>query len=386
MILFNPTPIIPRPLRGRFHILRGILLFAFIGAGASFGYKMVFPSQDFLFSFENPDTGKSTFEEPFSIEGKTLKKGRIAGDETLRTYAGTVGSFSSVHVELTLERDSARPEEGFDISLRKSYRSFFAPLGEPVSSVPKDRGFVVNRTAYFFSDGKLFPFLSDKAALSWFPKEKILPADEDLLKIFPPEEEYAGFRPGTLLSDAEGVYAIGGDERAHPIGNVDVFESLGFDWNGVVPSDSEEIRFHKRGKIFLFDAMQPDGTLFSDPATKRYFIVGDGKKHRIESKEYLETLASVTKPIIVSEKALGSPASCTLKKTTFSLRPTYSCDIPIETLRDFPGGSFELALSAPETIHAATLSATFTTEPDRGNMAIFIRQLRERFEAVYGDR
>lgn len=386
MILFDPTPIIPKPLRKRFHILRAILLIGFIGAGILFGYRTIFPSQEFLFSFENPDTGGNTLEEPYSIDGKTLKKGRIETDDALRTYAGTVGSFSSVHVELVLENDSAKPETGLGIALRKSYRSFFAPGSEPVSSIPKDRGFLVDKTPYFFSDGKLFPFLSDRAALSWFPKEKILPANDDLLKIFPPEEEAAGFRQGSLLSDAEGVYAIGGDGRAHPIGSTAIFESLGFSWDNVIPSDSEEIRFHKRGKIFLFDAAQPDGTIFSDPATKKSFIIDDGKKSLVESREYLEMLASVTKPIVISEKALENPATCILEKESLSFRPTYSCDIPLEALRDFPGGSFEISLSAPETIHAAMLSITFETEPDQENMSIFTRQIRERFDAVYGNR
>lgn len=386
MILFDPTPIIPKPLRKRFHILRVILSTGFIGAGILFGYRMIFPSQDFLFSFENPDTGKSTLEEPYSADGKSLKKGHIMKDDALRTYAGTIGSFSSAHIELTLERDSAEPEQGFDASLRKSYRSFFAPDGEPVSSVPKDRGFLVDRTPYFFSDGKLFPFLSDRAALSWFPKEKILPANDDLLRIFPPEEEAVGFRAGSLLSDAEGVYAIGGDGRAHPIGSTAIFESLGFDWNNVIAADSEEIRFHKRGKIFLFDAAQPDGTVFSDSTTKRSFIIADGKKRLIGNKEYLETLLSVTKPIAISENALEKPASCTLRKKMFALRPTYSCDIPIGMLRDFPGGSFEVSLSVPEAIHAATLTVTFETEPDRENLSIFARQIRERFDSVYGNR
>lgn len=386
MILFDPTPIIPKPLRRRFHILRVVLSAGFIGAGVSFGYGIIFPSQGFLFSFENPDTGKSTLEEPYSVNGKSLKKGHIGKDDTLRTYAGTIGSFSSVHIELTLERDSAEPEQGSVISLRKSYRSFFAPDGEPVSSVPKDRGFLVDKTPYFFSDGKLFPFLSDRAALSWFPKEKILPANDDLLKIFPPEEDREGFRPGSLLSDAEGVYAIGGDGRAHPIGSTAIFESLGFDWDNVIAADSEEIRFHKRGKIFLFDAAQPDGTLFSDPTTKRSFIIADGKRRLIENREYLETLMSVTKPIATSEDALGKPTSCTLEKEAFAFRPTYSCDIPVGTLRDFPGGSFEVSLSVPQAIHAATLAVTFETEPDRENISIFARQVRERFDAVYGNR
>lgn len=386
MILFDPSPIVPKPLRGRFQLFRAVLLVFFFGAGALFGYRTIFPSQSFTFLFENPDTGKSTLEEPHSQDEKSLKKGRITKSDLLRTYAGTVGSFSSVHVELALERDSVKPSQEIEISLRKSYRSFFAPEGEPVSTLPKERGFLTDKAAYFFSDGKLFPFLSDRAALSWFPKEKILPASEDLFKLFPPQENPEGFRPGTLLSDAEGVYAIGGDRKAHPIGNTAIFESLGFNWNNVVPVDEEELSFHKRGKIFLFDAAQPDGTLFSDPTTGRTFVVENRAKRSIENKDVLDQLTRISKPTIVSESALENPVSCGLVKRTLSFRPTYACDIPIAALRNVPGGSFEIALSVPEAIHAAVLTATFKTEPDRENLSLFLRQVRERFDAVYGKR
>ena len=386
MILFNPVRIVPKPLRREFQILRAVLVLAFLGAGVFFGYGVVFPSQDFLLSFENPDTGKSTLEEPSGPNGKAMKKGHIGKEDLLRTYAGTVGSFSSVHVELSLESDSARPTQGMTVSLRKSYRSFFLPEGEAISVAPKDRGFLVGKTPYLFSDGKLSPFLSDRAALSWFPKEKIAQTGDDVLKVFPPEETYVGFRPGTLLSDAEGVYAIDADQKAHPIGSTAIFESLGFDWNAVTPADEEEIRFHKRGRIFLFDAAQPDGTVFYDPMTKRHFIIENGTRRSIESKEYLETLMAVSKPIVASESALTHPVSCELKKVALALRPTYSCDILIGTLQSFPGGSFEVELSVHETIHAATLATTFRTEPDKGNASLFLRQIRERFDAVYGGR
>ncbi len=383
MILFNPTPLIPKPLRSRFLVLRGLLLAAFFGLGGLFAYSVIFPSQYFLFSFENPDTAKNTFEEPVGMDGKSLKKGRI--DRTsLRTYAGTVGTFSSVRVSLVLEDDSPLPEEAPEVSLRRSYRAFFFPDGEPITTLPKERVFTIGSTAYLFSDETLAPFISSRAALSYFPEEKILPANEDFLKIFPPEEDYAGFRPGSLLSDAEGVYAIGADDKAHPIGSVAVFEALGFDWDNVIRSDEEELGLHKRGKIFLFDAIQPDGTLFLDTDTGRYYLIENGTRRLVESKEYLASLLGVTTPIEVSGEALSRTVSCPLAKRTLAFRPTYECDIPIDRLRDYPGGSFELTLDTRGTIHAAELSAIFEIKPSRDNLSMFIGQIRDRFDAVYG--
>ncbi|MBP9751293.1 MAG: hypothetical protein KBD19_00340 [Candidatus Moranbacteria bacterium] len=386
MILFDPIPIVPKPLRNRFRVLRTALILVFIGAGTVFGYRMIFPSQHFLFSFENPNASSNSLEIPKTRDGTEARKGNFPKDSTFVTYAGTVGMFSSIRVELTLEKDSPRPDRNPEISVRKSYRSFFYPEGEPIVAATKDRGFVVDKTAYFFSDGTLRPFLSDRAALSWFPKEDILPANEDLLRIFPPKEDLEGFRPGTLLSDMEGVYAIDGSGRARPIGSTAIFESLGFDWDSVVPADEEEIRFHERGKIMLFDAPQPDGTFFSDTKTKRYFLIENGKRRPIVHDDSLASLHAVSKPIAASEDALDRYASCTLRRTVFSLRRTYFCDMPIETLRDLPGGSFEISVSVPETIRAATLQATFSTSPNRTNFSLFANQIRERFKTVYGDR
>lgn len=384
MILFDPTPLVPRPLRWRFFVLRWLLVVTFFGVGGIFAYSAVFPSQHFLFSFENPDTAKNTFEEPIDTDGSSLKKGRIEAGNVLRTYAGTVGSFSSVRVSLVLEDDSPVPNTPPKVSLRRSYRAFFAPNGEPMTALPKERVFTIGNTAYLLADEKLSPFISPRAALSYAAPEKIPPAKEDLLKIFPPQEEYVGFRPGSLLSDAEGVYAIGSDGKAHPIGSVAVFEALGFNWNNVIRVDEEELGLHKRGKIFLFDAIQPDGTLFLDTDTGRHSLMENGLKRTVENKEALDSLLAVTIPISASGKALETRASCTTVKRTFAWRPTYECDIPIGALRNFPGGNFELTLDARTTIHAAELTATFEIKPSRENFSMFMEQVRDRFEAVYG--
>jgi hypothetical protein len=69
MILFDPTPIVPKPFRNRFRVLRAVLLLVFIGAGTVFGYRMIFPSQHFLFSFENPNASSNSLEIPKTQDG-----------------------------------------------------------------------------------------------------------------------------------------------------------------------------------------------------------------------------------------------------------------------------------------------------------------------------
>lgn len=388
MILFQPSAIIPEAYRLRYRVSRYMLFMLFISSGILFAYRTLFPSQSFLFSFTNPDTAKNTLEDPTATDGASLRKGRLAPGQILRTYAGTVGSFSSARIRLALEKDSRIPSDGnFRVIVRKSYRSFFFPDGEPLRTAPKERGFSVNGVPYLFSTDTLYPFVSDRAAVSRFPKEKILVANDDLLAIFPPQESGAGFREGSLLSDAQGVYVIGGDGKAHPIGSTEIFESLGFHWNDVIPVDEEELGFHKRGKIFLFDASQPDGTVFHDTEKNAYFVIENGTRRAIENREYLDSLLTTTTPIDASSSSLTVSASCVLERTAFSfINPTYTCDIPLDALASFPGGSFAVDLESGQDAHAASLSTTFLTKPDHGNLSLFIRQIRDRFSAAYGKK
>jgi hypothetical protein len=388
MILFRPASLVPDRLRSLYRLLRIALFAVFIIGASLFAYHTLFPSQEFLFSFSNPETAKNTLEDPVGIDGTSLRKGRVASSQTLQTFAGTVGAFSSARVRLVLEKDSALPpDNSLHISLRKSYRSYFLPEGDSIRVVPKERGLSINGVPYLFQTDTLYPFVSDKAALSRFPKEKILAANDELLTIVPLQESVAGFRTGALLSDAQGVYAIDGDGKAHPIGSTEVFESLGLHWNDVIPVSEEELGFHKRGKIFLFDSAQPDGTIFYDTVKDGYSIVQNGKRLPIENREYLEPLLKVTTPIDVSSNSLSTTATCTLERTLFSVfHPTYICTVLVDTLKSFSGGSFSIALNTDNDIHVASLTTTFSTKPDQGNFSLFLRQIRDRFSAAYGKR
>ncbi|MEI7749579.1 MAG: hypothetical protein WCJ25_01090 [Candidatus Moraniibacteriota bacterium] len=389
MILFRPATIVPERFRTPYRIFRVLLFVSFLGAGTLFAYDTLFPSQSFSFSFINPDTEKNTLTDPLAPDGTdSMRKGRIPAEETLRTSAGTVGSFSSAHVELVLRKDSGIPKDGdVRITLRKSFRSFFLPQGDPITVASKDRGVTVNGVPYLFSADTLQPFLSDRAALSHFPKEKLVTANKELLAMFPPKDTKIGFREGSLLSDTQGVYAVDGSGIAHPIGSTQIFESLGFHWNDVIPVNEEELGFQKRGKIMLFDAAQPDGTVFHDTVSGGYSVVRNGKRLPIENREALDALLSVTTPIEVSGNSLSITTTCTMKRDSFSFQyPTYSCDVPLDTLKALPGGSFEVALQSKEELHAISLQTTFQTKPDRGNLGLFMNQIRDRFSTAYGKK
>ncbi len=390
MILFRPATIVPDRFRTSYRVARVLLFVLFIGSGIMFAYNTLFPSQTFSFSFLNPDTEKNTLADPLSPDGSdSMRKGRIPAQETLRTYAGTVGSFSSAHVELVLRKDSAIPADGnVRITIRKSVRSFFFPEGDPIVEPSKDHGVTVNGVPYLFSAGALLPFVSDRAALSRFPKEQLVVANKELLAMFPPKVTKIGFREGSLLSDTQGVYAIDGTGLARPIGSTQIFESLGFHWNDVIPVNEEELGFQKPGKIMLFDAPQPDGTVFHDTVTDTYSVIKSGKRIPIQSREAVDKLLSVTTPIEVSGDSLSITATCSLKRNqlAFFQYPTYSCDVPLDTLKALPGGSFEVSLEAPVELHAISLQTTFQTKPDRGNLSLFANQIRDRFSTAYGKR
>lgn len=387
MILFDASSILPRTHRKRFLVFQVVLLFVFVGSALFFGFSLLFPSEDFTYSFANPDTAKNTLEDPSGIgaNGSNLKKGRISSGDELRTYAGTSGNFSSVHVRLVLRKDSGTPDT-IKISLRRSFRSFFYPDGPDAVTPPEQRVLAIDGSPYLFTQETISPFISDAAALSWAPKEKVLPSKSEILSIFPPQDTFVGFRPGALLSDAQGVYAIDGDDKAHPIGNTSVFESLGLHWNDVRAVSEEELGIHKRGKILLFDAAQPDGTLFLDRTTGKYFVVDNGTKVPVVNKDRLDTLRGVTTPVEATSDAFRVTASCNLSRSFNPFQDIYSCDIPIQALRDLPGGSFQVSLDADRDLHLSDLSLGFRTSPDKQNFSLFLRQLKERFQTVYGNK
>lgn len=385
MILFDPSSVLPAAYRRRFRHTQGALLAVFVLSWIFAGYSFLFPSQHFRFSHDTPEALANTLEKPVGTNGESLEKGRLDSGNTFRTFAGTVGDFSSADVRLSLRKDSPIPST-LTISLRRSYRSFFLPVDEVPAGTDESRVIAIDGTPYLFSQETISPLISDAAALSWSPKEKVLPANTDIFSIFPPAESPVGFRPGSLLSDARGVFAIDGDGSAHPIGSTEIFEALGFAWDNVTAVNEEELGIHPRGRMFGFDSFQPDGTLFLDRSDGHYTVVSGESRHPIDNREHIEILRSLSTPIEADGRALSVSARCDPKRLRYGrLSRTISCSIPLDSLADLPGGSYELSVAADQNLHLKETSLTLRTALDRENLSLFLRRLKERFMTVYGN-
>lgn len=386
MLLYNPSSIVPKSQKRLYFVLRTFMFAIFLFIAYSAIRAFLLPSQYFSYSF-GTQTAKNTLSDPIITDETPLSKnGRLPKNTPLRTYAGTFGNFTSINVNLGLDRNSAAPET-IDLSVRKSFRAFFFPDGSPVEAAPKDRAFSAEGALYLWDGKKTFPFLSEAAALSRFDQADITPASDDFLRIFPPENDLASFRIGSLLSNDEGVFAVTDKETIRPIGSPEIFTSLGFDWNNVIPADGEELRFYQRGKVLSFDAEQPDGTLFRDRDNGTVWLINGRERHRMENGAYTTFLSKKTTPIEVSSRALETSATCILKKHFITLfGATYSCTIPIAALDAFPGENYEFTIRSQDDLHITSMNTTFMIDPADNNLPIVMRQLgqlRDQLQSRY---
>ncbi len=223
--------------------------------------------------------------------------------------------------------------------------------------------FAIDGSYYQLQDTTtLARFVSENAYLSRYEKSQAIPKTPDFLKDFTVNENWIGFRSGSLLSFGDGIFVIDGD-LLRPISNPNTFVSLGFDWNQVIPASEEELGIYQRGKIVLASDPQPEGTIFVDQDTTQAFVVtADQKRQPIGGAALQVLLTRHTTPIVVSSRALTRAATCTLEPHGFFWARTYDCDAALDVLAALPGTAYELTLHAPRTgIRFNTLEASFAT-------------------------
>lgn len=387
MILFRTSTLVPERFRTAYRMLRIVLVLIFLALSVSFARGVLFPPVPFSFSFSENDPDHNTLESPVSADGGGIRDGRIGPSDTLRTYAGTVGRFSSVRVRITLVPSSPIPPKGdLRLSIRKSYRSFFYPKADTMTGDRKEHGVIINGTPYLFSDDRLFPFISERAALSRFPHEDMIAANAELLTLFPPQKTKAGFREGSILSDGREAYAIGSDGNAHRIRNADAFEAFGFRPESVLPVSEAELAFHPRGSDLSVADAQPDGTVFRQTDTGTVFLVDEGAVVPIGNDDYRNALLQVSAPIEIPTDPFSAGISCVPERSPLHRSaPLYECDLPLETLSGLSGGSFELSLSSSAGVSVDSIGAVFRTAPGRDTFDRFLTRLRTSLADRYGN-
>lgn len=373
---------IPEPWQRRYRALRLLMYLAIALTTGIFALRVLFPIIEQRFDFRSPGSSKNTILLPRSPENTPRENGKIEQGGILIADTAVIGDFSLIRATASLEKDSAVPDM-ISFSIRRSYQSFLYPTGEPLQNFPEETVYLVGDTYYALRNGTLFPFVSVRAYLSRFPKEYARPADDSLLADYPVSETWLGFRVGSLISNASGVFIVTSETEARPVGSAEIFLGLGYDFQDVVPASEEELGVYKRGRIFLMGAAHPDGTILLDQDDQTYYLVDQGTKRVLLPGAYRDFLTSTAHPIIVSTKASSRSAECSLLPNIFGT--SFSCSTTTTQFQEGFGNDFEIRLTSADTdIDINTLSVSFETAKNTENMLTLLSQIKQRLLARLG--
>lgn len=380
--MFQPPFIIPHHLKRSYQRARVLLYVLAIASTGLFIVQTLFPTLAFSFNFRTPNSSKNSLLDPHSAENIPATNGKLQGNGTIITTASVMGGFSLADISLSLERKSATPN-ALTVSLRRSYRSFLLPTGDPVVGFPEETLYKIDDVYYAFRDGTLYPFVSENAYLSRYRDTAALPQDENFLANHPASENWIGYRIGSMVSFADGVFLIVSETEMRPIGSAEVLLALGYRFENVIPASEEEIGIYKRGRIILLGEQHPDGTLLLDQDTDTFYLIGNNSKHPIVDTDYRDFIISKQTPIIVSSQASEEKAQCLLEPGLFG--QSFSCQAPIALLRSGFGNDFEVTIEKSDTdIDINTLQVSFETEKNKENMLLILSKVKQRLLSRFG--
>jgi hypothetical protein len=382
--------------------------------------RILFPSADLVFSFGNANSLKNTLVPPrTAAEPDKTTKSSVAAGSALIFNANPLGNFSNATITFTTDKNY-RGIEKTSIRLRKSYQSFFYPIGEPAGfrdgtllttddgsyyivsdgtlrrfsntdiilklgypkssflqvsrddlqynkkgaditdadTYPDDTFFAIGDTYYQLKNRQLYPFASTRAFFSQFDAIQAIIKGSDFLNRYEVPDSILGFADGTLGSSDISVFILS-EGRSYPIESVDTFLQMGFDWNDVIALDADELGAYERQKQFTHNQPHPDGTLFLDRKTQEYSVIENGEKHPIRSAAVAATY-SKQKPVLADLQESDESVSCQLEKAVFSGN-TYSCNVPLNSLSQFIGNDYQIDATFSDETKLQGIDVTFST-------------------------
>lgn len=386
MSFLEPFFPIPKTKRRSYLIGRVCLYATCILLAYLLALSFLFPVVPFSFNFRTPHSTKNTFLDPRSApDQSSLTNGKIAGGQTLIGNFDRPGTFSRIRISFNLEKKSAAPTK-IKASIARSYRAFFLPISStPISSFEHPTLYRDTAGIYYSADqGMLKRFVSTAAYLSRYPKSFALPLDSSSASSLPIAPEWIGFRVGSLLSFADGIFLVVSEDEIRPFGDPDIFLSFGYRFEDVIPAHEEEIGIYKRGRILLYGNSQSDGTLFRDTDSGAYMIVNHNTLQPITSPEYRDFLLDRVSPINVSLAARNTDFSCVPQ--TSLIGKTYTCDIAPGALPTNFGSAFQLSLQndSENTIDIRSFTVSLITDQTRENFLLSASQFKSRFLDRFG--
>ncbi len=349
-----------------------ILFIVIIISGA---LSFLFPYQRYAFDFNNPDATKNNLFEPHLGNFSPVEKGKVPANDTFSAYANNPQVLESGDVTI-IPSDASESEhlEGLQVEIRKGWAATFFPVTDPLD-IPEIR--LVSHRGNFYEDrnSTLYPLVSEAAAKSWLPEERITEISDPVFESMTLDEELIGFRPGSLLAYADGVFFVTEEGTIRPFGSAEVLLRSGYSFDHIIPASGEDVGIYKRGKIILPGELHLGGTLFKDTDSQELFLF-QNKRLRPLSKDYGNFLSSRNDVVSFSKGTENQIASCTLSKKLF--QKAYACEASLLSLKG-TGNDYQIALtSAAKETDIQALQAGLQSSRQQDNARATFRSLMTR--------
>ncbi|MFZ1655157.1 MAG: hypothetical protein WBO92_02690 [Candidatus Moraniibacteriota bacterium] len=377
-----PFAPIPEPLRPLYIKLRITLAVGFALAGIALAYTFLFPTMTTSFDFRNPKSSRNQIFDPRAETGTPRTNGKLETGGQLVANTSPLGDFSHLALSVDLEKQSETPNH-IEATIQKGYRAYLFPVGATLTDFPAAELYRIAGTYYALRDGQLHPYISDAAFLSRYPAAAAREESIAWRDGFTIASDFLGFRLGSLLSFADGVYIVTSETEIRPIGSAEIFLALGYHFEDVLPVNEEDLGIYKRGRIFLMGAVHPDGTLFEDQDSKTLSLIEGGHRLPVSPGPYHDFLTARTHPILVSESGSRLTARC---DATAGLLPrALDCTASLDSLDGVVGSDYTITLSDHDTdIDIATLTLSFETRLNADNFTTLLSKIKQRILARFG--
>lgn len=381
--MFRPPLPIPPSLEKRYTRLRLILWGLILIGGGAFFLSILFPTLTQGFDFRNPGASRNSLVDPATLNHLPLTNGKVTNQQAFHVFTSLVGDFSAATIAFTLEQDSPFPAS-IPATLKRTYRAYLLPLGEPITTVEPENIFRLQDTYYVLKNETFYPFVSEAAYHSRFDDTQLVKeTGADILQLFPVATQPIGFRIGSLLSFADGVFIVTSNTEIRPVGSAEIFLALGYRFEDVIPVSEEDLGIYTRGRIILLNTPHADGTLFREQNSQKVFLIEQGHRRYIEDSTYRQFLESKQLPIVVQEADATESVECTLQETIFPR--TYRCTVPLATLNDNFGYDYELTMgSSPDEYEMRTLTIAFDTHVTLQNAHVLAAKVKQRILSRFG--
>ena len=407
------------PPFSKIYAITRVLLYTFFIIGVFFVlYRILFPIIMLEFSMNTPNSTKNTLVSPRMTQNNEFPEKRLVkANEPFVFNANPIGQFSKAVFGFTLDKKE-KSVENISLQIQKSYQAFFYPEGNPIgfkngsllttpegeyyivsdgmlrkfvdtivilqlgypkssfanvssddlkhnetgsnitdaNTYPNDTLFIIDEVFYQLKNKQLYPFVSTRAFLSQFDSSAAIAKNKDFFEQYPVSETYVGFGDGSLVSSADAVFILS-EGKSYPVENAETFLAMGYDFNDVIQISQDELGAHQKQKQFTHNNPHPNGTIFFDKSTNKYYIIENRTKRPLTSDSAIKSYKQ--KPIVADSQTANKQYSCVLKKKPLKSN-AYECSIVLNELDKFVGNDFQISTTFPNDAKIKNIMLMFS--------------------------